>query len=147
MTAAYLRASTESQEKRETVKVQRKEFETTSARTGQQFEFYVDDGVSGEVLLEARPAGRRLLEELKAGRVERVVVWRTDRLARGMLPGYLALKEIERFASVESLTEGPITGDRNNPNPNQLLTTAVYFGMASAEKGAIRLRTKLGSER
>jgi DNA invertase Pin-like site-specific DNA recombinase len=46
---------------------------------------YKDEGVSGRQNFEDRPAGRRLLEDIKKGKIDRVIVLRIDRLGRSTL--------------------------------------------------------------
>ena len=45
---------------------------------------YADDGVSGTLMLDARPEGRRLLADAAVGRFAVVLVYRLDRLGRSL---------------------------------------------------------------
>jgi site-specific DNA recombinase len=59
---------------------------------------YVDDAISGKVPLGQRPAGARLLADMRAKKFSEVVVCKLDRLGRllrGILDAYDALHDLE----------------------------------------------------
>jgi site-specific DNA recombinase len=56
---------------------------------------YWDDGVSGKTPLWERPAGRRLLEDAEAGRLQALAVVYADRFGRTLLDGLQAVKQLE----------------------------------------------------
>ena len=85
--ATYARVSTDEQRERQTILNQR---EALSRRLSGEpkvriFKNYVDDGVSGTVPLEDRPAGADLVRAANAGRFSELWVVRTDRLGRDAL--------------------------------------------------------------
>ena len=82
--ATYARVSSDEQRNRHTVRNQRA---ALSRRLGSEpgvfvFRHYEDDGVSGTVPLEDRPAGRALVRDARVGRFSQVWVVRSDRLGR-----------------------------------------------------------------
>ena len=82
--ATYARVSSDEQRDRHTVLNQRS---ALSRRLGSEpgvavFRHYEDDGVSGTVPLEDRPAGGALARDARAGRFSQIWVVRADRLGR-----------------------------------------------------------------
>lgn len=45
---------------------------------------YWDDGISGTIPLGHRPQGRQLLDDMRAGLIDLILITRIDRLARGL---------------------------------------------------------------
>src|SRR5918993_4145798 len=83
--APYLRVSSEEQRERETIEIQREFLEQYCRLYGLEVvQIYADDGVSGTVPLHGRPEGRRLLEDAKEGKFSTLLVYRLDRLGRGL---------------------------------------------------------------
>jgi site-specific DNA recombinase len=139
--AAYLRVSSDEQREQKTIELQRVEIRQFCEAYKLQVEFYEDDGVSGEILFGNRPSGARLLKDLADRQVDRVLVWRLDRLGREMFVLITALAEIERYAKIESTTEGTFS----LKDPTKILMTAVTCGMASADKAGFLFKTKTAS--
>ena len=82
--ATYARVSSDEQRDRHTVRNQRA---ALSRRLGSEpgvvvFKHYEDDGVSGTIPFEDRPAGRALARDARVGRFSQVWVVRSDRLGR-----------------------------------------------------------------
>ena len=82
--ATYARVSSDEQRDRHTVRNQRA---ALSRRLGSEpgvfvFRHYEDDGVSGTIPFEDRPAGRALARDARVGRFSQVWVVRSDRLGR-----------------------------------------------------------------
>jgi site-specific DNA recombinase len=103
---------------------------------------FEDNGVLGEVLLENRNGGKRLLEALAKRQGERVLVWKADRLGRGAEAYVLAISKIERFVPIESIVEGTVL---SLTEPGKVTMTMVYGGIATEEKISIKRRTGAGS--
>ena len=82
--ATYARVSSDEQRDRHTVRNQRAALDRRlSSEPGLSvFQHYEDDGVSGTVPLEDRPAGRALARDARVGRFSQVWVVRSDRLGR-----------------------------------------------------------------
>jgi site-specific DNA recombinase len=141
MIAAYLRVSSDEQREQQTIELQRIEIRRFCDLQKISVDFYEDDGVSGEVPLGNRLGGSRLLRDLCDHRVDRVLVWRLDRLGREMFVLITALAEIERYAPFESTTEGRFS----LKDPTKILMTAVTCGVASADKAGFLVKTKTAS--
>ena len=82
--ATYARVSSDEQRDRQTILNQRA---ALSRRLGSEpgvlvFKHYEDDGVSGTIPLEDRPAGRALARDARARRFSQIWVVRADRLGR-----------------------------------------------------------------
>ena len=105
--AIYLRVSTEEQRERATIDVQRDFAQRYCDLHGHAVvRFYEDSAVSGTVPLAERPAGRRLLEDAKAGKVDLVLVYKLDRLGRSVRVILGAVTELEECgAELRSMTE------------------------------------------
>ena len=83
--AIYGRVSTDEQQRKETIDAQLEALRRTLPGDYEVVETYLDDGISGTVSFEDRPAGRRLLKEAEAGRFEQVLAYKLDRLGRNTL--------------------------------------------------------------
>ena len=82
-TAIYCRVSTEEQRERQSIATQR-EFGLRYCDLHKfgVHELYADDGVSGTVPLELRPAGIRLLADARHRKFDQLLVFKLDRLGR-----------------------------------------------------------------
>jgi site-specific DNA recombinase len=68
--------------------------------------WYLDDGISGTIPLEKRPAGSKLLADAANGKFNVVLVWKLDRLARKPSVALNAIETLEGYGvSVKSITE------------------------------------------
>jgi site-specific DNA recombinase len=112
--ALYGRTSSDEQAEKGTIKNQqqylgqRAELEQWPVR-GE----YWDDGISGTIPLAERPAGHRLLEDARAGRLRRVIVYNLTRLGRTLRVILEAYEQLQACGvEVVSATE-PI--DTSNP--------------------------------
>jgi site-specific DNA recombinase len=105
--ALYLRVSTEEQRERQSIGTQREHGQRyCELHQLDVFEIYADDGVSGTVPLESRPAGKRVLEAAKQGRFDQLLVYKLDRLGRHALLILNSVAELERYGvRVRSMTE------------------------------------------
>lgn len=72
---------------------------------------YKDEGVSGRLPFEERPAARRLLKDIQMGKVEKIYVLRLDRLGRSCnnLIQTINTISIENKIPITSLNEGITT--------------------------------------
>lgn len=103
-------------------------------------DWYEEQGVSGRQ--QSRPELDRLRKDVQAGRVDVVVVFRLDRLARSLNHGVQLLAELVERARVVSLRESlDLSGSVGR------LVAAVLFGLAEIECDAIRDRIKAGMAR
>jgi site-specific DNA recombinase len=139
--ALYLRVSTDDQEGG--LETQEVELTRYCARESLVVtETYRDDGVSGTVPLELRPAGARLFSAAALGEFQAVVVYKLDRFGRDPL---LLLGSIARLkatgVSVLSATQ-PI-----EDSPEGRLLTSILSGFAGYEREIIRQRSMAGRHR
>ncbi len=142
--AMYLRVSTEEQRERQTIATQRT-FAESYNKTNDIFPYgwYEDDGVSGIIPLEQRPAGARLLADARAGKINAVYIYKLDRLGRDPLLILNTVNDLEHLAvQVKSMTE-PF--DTSNPSGRFLLT--ILSGVAGLERDTIIQRSMEGSNR
>ena len=81
--ALYLRVSTEEQRERQSIATQRDFAERYCAQHHLTVvAIYADDGVSGTVPLQLRPAGARIMPDARIHRFDQLLVYRLDRLGR-----------------------------------------------------------------
>ena len=142
--ALYCRVSTQEQAQAQSIE--------TQVEFGQRWfdlygiipvRIYRDEGVSGTVPLESRPAGAQLLADLAAGRVNAVHVYRVDRLARDIRLMLAAVHRLENYgAKLVSLTE---SFDTSSPSGRAMLGMLGVF--AQYERDSIAERSMAGRRR
>jgi site-specific DNA recombinase len=142
--ATYARVSTEEQSDRGTIQNQAGELD----RYCQAYHItdalaYVEDGVSGTIPLEQRPAGAQLLADARASRFTILLVYRLDRLGRNTRLILNAVHELEQHGvEVRSITE---QFDSGTPAGRFLLQ--MLAGVGELERATILERSRLGTER
>ncbi len=142
--AIYVRVSTEEQRERQSIATQ-KEFGARYGHLHQLavYECYADDGVSGTVLLEQRPAGRRILEDARAGKFDQLLVFKLDRLGRETRLILNAVAELEKYGvRVRSMTE-----EFDTATATGRLMLTMLSGFAAHEREMIRERSVAGTNR
>ena len=141
--AIYVRVSTEDQADKQTIQIQLFGCREYANQQGWEVaDEFQDEGVSGSVLLEERPAGAQLLKRAEEGAFVRVVVYRYDRLSRDTLGCLLALKRLE------SLSAPVCSVDEHFGNtPSGHFARTVITAVAELEKNMIRQRTMDGGAR
>lgn len=84
-TAIYIRVSTEDQAKDGfSIHAQREKLtKYAEANEWDIVDYYVDDGISGKNLVD-RPEVTRMLEDVKSGKINNVLIYKLDRLTRSM---------------------------------------------------------------
>jgi DNA invertase Pin-like site-specific DNA recombinase len=104
---------------------------------------YDDGGVSGGTL--ERPALKRLLADIEAGKIDVVVVYKIDRLSRSMLD---FLKLVETFER-HGVTFVSITQSFNTTSSMGRLTLNILLSFAQFEREVIgeRIRDKVAASR
>jgi DNA invertase Pin-like site-specific DNA recombinase len=103
---------------------------------------YEDAGVSGRVPFEERPAGKRLLEDVRKGKISQVIVLRLDRCGRSTQNILETLNTIHSFkVPITSLNEGITTlNDKGEITPmtglliNVLSSLSEFFYHQTREK-------------
>jgi putative DNA-invertase from lambdoid prophage Rac len=92
-----------------------------------------------------RPGLTRVLELVRAGQVEHVVVWKLSRFGRSALDLEIQLAELERAGvTFFSTSEGLEVGRHAGPVAN--LVRRMLSAMAEFEREVIRENTRLGLE-
>lgn len=142
--AFYGRVSSEDQAERGTIKAQQ-DFAYKYADLHQLdiYESYWDDGISGMLPLEARPEGKRLIEDAKNKKFDTLLIYRVDRLGRSTRVILNAVAQLEELGvDVRSMTE-PF--DTSTPTGRFLLT--VLAGVADLDRSVILERMQGGINR
>ena len=106
MIGIYVRVSTLEQAKEGySIAAQREKLKSYCSSQGwEDYKFFVDEGVSAKDT--NRPELKKLLDEVKKGKVSMILFYRLDRFTRSVLDLYEMLKEIDRYqCTFKSATE------------------------------------------
>lgn len=140
-TALYLRVSTEAQaDEGYSLAAQAEKLEAYCRMKGiTQFRRYVDGGFSGSNL--TRPAVTELIEAIRGGAVERVVVYKLDRLSRSQKDTLYLIEDVFLPHGVDfvSINENIDTG-----SPYGRAMIGILSAFAQLERENIFLRTRMG---
>ncbi|HEY3216219.1 MAG TPA: recombinase family protein [Candidatus Eisenbacteria bacterium] len=139
--ACYLRTSTEDQGGG--LATQRAECVRFCERHGLAEPSVYEDEITGTTRLEDRPAGRRLLEDARAGRITKLVTYKLDRLGRSTLVTLTAIQALEA-AGVEILCAAEPFDSTTAPGRFLISTLA---SVAELERCNIVARTTAGLHR
>jgi site-specific DNA recombinase len=140
----YLRVSTEEQRERQSIATQR-DFATRYCDLHQHpvYATYADDGVTGTLPLENRPAGIQLLRDARAGKFDQLLVFKLDRLGRDTRLILNAVAELEKYGvRVRSMTE-----EFDTATATGRLMLTFLSGFAAHERELIRERSVAGTNR
>jgi len=142
--AVYLRVSTDEQRERQSISTQRDFAERyCQLHSIPISRFFADDGVSGTVALDARPAARSMLDDARVGKFDQLLVYKLDRLGRETRLILNAVAELERLGvRVRSMTE---EFDTSSSTGRLMLT--MLSGFAAHERDMIRERSMAGTNR
>jgi recombinase len=142
--AIYCRVSTDDQAERGTIESQIEYAEKYCDLNGIRIvKIYRDDGITGTLPLEERPAGAELLADAKEGVFSTLLVFKLDRLGRVTRIIINAIYELEQYGvKLKSMTE-PF--DTSDPSGRFLLT--ILAGVADLERSNILQRMQLGANR
>jgi site-specific DNA recombinase len=142
--ALYVRVSTEEQRERQSIVTQREFGQRYCELHGLPiYEVFADDGVSGTVPIEARPAGKRVLEAARQGRFNQLLVFKLDRLGRDTRLILNAVAELEKLGvRVRSMTE-----EFDTATATGRLMLTMLSGFAAHERELIRERSVAGVNR
>jgi DNA invertase Pin-like site-specific DNA recombinase len=136
MNAAYIRVSTEIQR----TDSQEQELRRYCRQRGwKDLTLYIDK-ISGAKA--SRPDLDRLMQDIRAGKVERLVVYKLDRLGRSLTHLALILDELNRLrVPLIASSQGIDTSD---DNPVGRLQLGVLMAVAEFERGIIKERVNAG---
>ena len=141
ITAIYIRVSTEAQrEEGYSIEAQTEALTAyCTAKGWKTYELYIDGGYSGSSL--ERPAIQRLIHHVKNSRIERVLVYKLDRLSRSQKDTLYLIEDILNPHEVLciSLNESMDTG-----SPMGRLMLGILSAFAQLERENIRERTRMG---
>jgi site-specific DNA recombinase len=141
---AYLRVSSEEQRERHTIETQRAEVSRYAALRGIKIDrFYEDDGVSGTVVFAERPRGGVLWEDIVAGRIDQVLIYGIDRIARRALHTLNFVDHVDKYGVQISSVREQV--DLTSSMGRLMLTIAAAF--AENERNLIIERTTAGLRR
>lgn len=132
--AVYARVSTDSQ----STEAQEVELEAFVSRRGWSCRVYRDTGQSG--IKESRPALDRLLRDCRARKVDVVVVWAMDRLARSLRH---LLDTVEEFHSL-GIDFVSYKQQIDTSTPSGRLAYQILGAVAEFEREMLRERVKAG---
>ena len=140
----YVRVSTEEQRDRQSITTQRDFAERYFSLHGPiKSIFYADDGVSGTIPLERRPAGSRMLRDARLKKFDQVLVYKLDRLGRDTRLILNAVDELEKCGvRVRSMTE-----EFDTATATGKLMLTLLSGFAAHEHAVIRERSLAGTNR
>jgi DNA invertase Pin-like site-specific DNA recombinase len=135
-TAVYIRVSTEAQ-RTDSQELELKRY--CRQRGWKDLTVYVDRISRTKA---SRPQLDRLMQELRAGNVERLVVFKLDRLGRSLTHLALILDELNRLQVPLIASSQGI--DTSNDNPAGRLQLGVLMAVAEFERGIIKERVNAG---
>ncbi len=142
--AVYCRVSSEAQQERQTIESQLEFAQKYCELNGIEItEIYRDDGITGTLPLQDRPAGGRMLADAKAERFTLLLIFKLDRLGRSTRVILNAVHDLDEMrVKVRSMTEPFDTSDASG---RFLLT--ILAGVADLERSNILQRMELGAVR
>jgi site-specific DNA recombinase len=139
----YARVSSDEQREQQTVKNQLEYARSRAALENWTLQEFVDEGVSGTIPLERRPAGAKLLAAARAGTFEVVATMKIDRLGRTQRVVLAAIDSLKAAdVRYRSLTEPFEVG---TPFGDAALGMTSVF--AQLERDSIAQRTRDGRRR
>jgi site-specific DNA recombinase len=134
----YLRVSTADQAERYSLPGQRKTLVEYAERAGVEHEVFEDAALSGESL--DRPSMQRMMRDVKAKRLTRIVAVDQDRYSRN-LADWLTVVDVCRTAGVELATVAKVY---NLTDPSDVFMSHVQGATAQYEREQIKIRTMRG---
>lgn len=136
MNAVYIRVSTEAQR----TDSQEQELRRYCRQRGWKDLTFYTDKISGGVA--TRPQLDRLMPDIRAGKVERLLVYKLDRLGRSLIHLALILDELNQLrVPLIASSQGIDTSD---DNPAGRLQLGVLMAVAEFERGIIKERVNAG---
>lgn len=142
--ACYMRVSSDEQRKRHTIGTQREQLERYANNVALPVaEWYSDDGVSGTIPLDQRPAGTKLIADARAGRIARLLVYKLDRLGRDALVTLSAIDALDQ-CGVEIVS---ITQALDLKTPHGRFMAVIDCGVSGYERDTLVERSIDGSAR
>src|SRR5882672_864152 len=135
-TAVYIRVSTQDQR----LDSQQQELKRCCKQRGWAKTQWYTEKISGAKT--SRPELNRLMQDIRAGKIERVVCYKLDRLGRSLTHLALMLDEMSRLRVPLICSSQGI--DTSDDNPAGRLQLGVLMAVAEFERGIIRERVAAG---
>jgi len=136
MNAVYVRVSTESQR----TDSQEQELKRYCRQRGWKDLTYYVDKICGAKA--SRPQLDRMMQDIRAGKIKRLIVYKLDRLGRSLTHLALILDELNRLkVPLIASSQGIDTSD---DNPAGRLQLGVLMAVAEFERGIIKERVNAG---
>lgn len=107
---------------------------------------YRDEGISGTLELENRPALTELLARIKSNGVRVVVVERADRLARDLMAGEIILRELAKYDTRVLTADGQDLSAADG-DPTRTLIRQVLAAVAQFEKTVLVTKLRAARQR
>lgn len=140
MNVAYLRVSTEAQTEKFGLDMQREKILDYCKRKGVEIgKWYIDGGYSGSNL--QRPKIQELLSDAESGLIDRVYIYKLDRISRDVIDTFDLLYRVLPKYGVEIVS---MTEDLKFENPMDKVMIGVNAIMGQYEREVICMRTKAG---
>jgi DNA invertase Pin-like site-specific DNA recombinase len=137
-TAVYIRVSTEGQR----TDSQELELKRCCRQRGWKNVTFYADKISGAKA--SRPQLDQMMQDIRAGKIERLVVYKLDRLGRSLTHLALIFDELNRLkVPLIASSQGIDTSD---DNPAGRLQLGVLMAVAEFERGIIKERVNAGLE-
>jgi DNA invertase Pin-like site-specific DNA recombinase len=113
------------------------------------WKLYKDEGVSGRVPFTDRPAGKKMMDDIRRGTISDVIVLRLDRLGRDTTDILNTIKGIHQHnVPITSKNEGITTLDDNgNQTPMTGLLINILSGLSEFQYHQTREKTLAGITR
>lgn len=140
MNVAYLRVSTESQTEKYGLEVQKQKILDFCQKNNVEIDrWYIDGGYSGSKL--DRPEIQKLLDDAESGGIQRVFIYKLDRMSRDVIDTLTLLYRVLPKYGVEIVS---MTEDLRFDNPMDKVMIGVNAIMGQYEREIIRMRTRAG---
>lgn len=140
MNVAYLRVSTEAQTEKYGLDVQKQKILDFCDKNGITIDrWYIDGGYSGSKL--DRPEIQKLLDDAETGGIQRVFIYKLDRMSRDVIDTLTLLYRVLPKYGVEIVS---MTEDLRFDNPMDKVMIGVNAIMGQYEREVIYMRTRAG---
>lgn len=140
MNVAYLRVSTEAQTEKYGLDVQKQKILDFCEKNGVVIDrWYIDGGYSGSKL--DRPEIQKLLDDAESGGIQRVFIYKLDRMSRDVIDTLTLLYRVLPKYGVEIVS---MTEDLRFDNPMDKVMVGVNAIMGQYEREVIYMRTRAG---
>ncbi len=142
-TALYIRVSTDAQREEGYSIEAQKEMLSAFCVTKKikEYEFYIDGGFSGSNI--ERPEIQRLIKEVKEKKIERVIVYKLDRLSRSQRDTLYLIEEVFNPYGVDFIS---MNESMDTSTPLGRLMLGILSAFAQLERENIRERTRMGMQ-